>query len=431
MLYSSVCLTPLWIGVFHVLRVPPPVAGMASIRVDGYDIPLVFPVGDSGRARVPSHLLHVRFRFVESSIYVKEEQRSEFGDVVQSIPVGKSAEAGTYAWHLPPGNYRAYGLPLSMLAASTEIHSRQSHNSTVDMPYSPRALLRSPRTEALGIPHAIAVLPVLKVERLEPIIELSSESEGELGIVHGQQRSSSLRMASRHPDVVKSTSTTPSRTPCHSSLSVPPIEAHVLQRPSIMDCLLRLASMHRSRNELSTMDLSTMKHEQVPFLPPVFDGDVIFELPPCGPSSFVSGAKNLEGMDKRYDGHPWCKLVTTNIHNSDNLKFRKSYCASHLVCENANCEYLKRASKKNEIEWSGYTVIPFTAGGCPPKQSTLVCMVCKMPPTCLGACMGRIYFAYSDNPEMTTAAIHLGHHGHPVARGMYRDSIEVICGLIA
>ena len=73
MLYSSVCLTPLWIGVFHVLRVPPPVAGMASIRVDGYDIPLVFPVGDSGRARVPSHLLHVRFRFVESSIYVKEE----------------------------------------------------------------------------------------------------------------------------------------------------------------------------------------------------------------------------------------------------------------------------------------------------------------------------------------------------------------------
>ena len=111
---------------------PPPVAKMASIRVDGYDIPLIFPVGDGGHARVPSHLLHVRFRFVESSIYVEEEHRSEAGDVVKSIPVGKSAEARTYAWYLPPGNYRAYGLPLSMLAASTEIHSRQSHNSTVD-----------------------------------------------------------------------------------------------------------------------------------------------------------------------------------------------------------------------------------------------------------------------------------------------------------
>ena len=69
-----------------------------------------------------------------------------------------------------------------------------------------------------------------------------------------------------------------------------------------MDCLLRLASMHHSQNELSTMDLSTMKHELIPFLPPAFDRDVIFELPPCGPSSSASGARNLEGMDKCYDG---------------------------------------------------------------------------------------------------------------------------------
>ena len=153
MLYSSLPLTPLWIQLFDVLGVSPLVAKMASIRVDGYDIPLVFLVGDGGRARVPSHLLHVRFRFLESSIYVEEEQRSESGDVVQSIPVGKAAEDGTYAWYLPPGNYRAYGLPLSMLAASIEIHSRQSHNSTVDMPCSPRALLRSPPIEGLGVPH--------------------------------------------------------------------------------------------------------------------------------------------------------------------------------------------------------------------------------------------------------------------------------------
>ena len=230
---------------------------------------------------------------------------------------------------------------------------------------------------------------------------------------------------------MKSLSTTPSQRHSQSSPSVPPIEPHVLPKASIMECLLRLASMRRSRNELSTMDLTSVTHETVPYLPAVFDGDVIFELPPCGRTSSASAAKNLEGMDKRYDGHPWCKLVTTNIHNSDNLKFCKSYCAGHLVCENSNCEYLKRASKRNETEWSGYTVIPFTTGGCPPKQSTLVCMVCKMPPTCLGTCKARIYFAYSDNPEMTRATIHLGAHGHPVARGVYRDSTELICGLVA
>ena len=103
---------------------PPPVATMASIRVDGYNIPLVFLIGDGGHARVPCHLLHIRFRSVESSIYVEEEKRSDSVEVVQSIPVVKSAEAGIYCWYLPPGNYRAYGLPLSMLGASTEIQSR-------------------------------------------------------------------------------------------------------------------------------------------------------------------------------------------------------------------------------------------------------------------------------------------------------------------
>jgi len=52
---------------------------MACIRVDGHDVPLVFPVDDGGQARIMSHLLHVRFRFVESSIYVKEERKSDSG----------------------------------------------------------------------------------------------------------------------------------------------------------------------------------------------------------------------------------------------------------------------------------------------------------------------------------------------------------------
>ena len=137
---------------------------MASIRVDGYDIPLVFPVGDGRCARVPCHLLQVRFKFVESSIYVKEEKRSESGEVVQSIPIVKSAKVGTYYWYLALGNYRAYGLPLSMLGASTEIQTHQSHNSTVDMPCSPRALLRSPPREALRVLDMIAIPLVVKVE---------------------------------------------------------------------------------------------------------------------------------------------------------------------------------------------------------------------------------------------------------------------------
>jgi len=163
----------------------------------------------------------------------------------------------------------------------------------------------------------------------------------------------------------------------------------------------------------------------------VFNGDVIFELPPCRSASSSSGARNLEGMDKRYDGHPWCKLVTTNIHNSDNLKFCKSYCARHLACESPNCDYINRASKKNEIEWSVNTFFSFVVGVGPPKDSTLVYKVCRKQPVCLSKCDARIYYCYTDNPKMSRVAIHFGEHAHPVAKDMYRDSTQKICGLIA
>ena len=179
------------------------------------------------------------------------------------------------------------------------------------------------------------------------------------------------------------------------------------------------------------MDLRTLRHQKVEFLPPVYDGDGIFELPPCRASSSSSAAKNLEEMDKRSDGHPWCKLVTTNIHNSNNLKFRKSFCAGHLICENSNCEYVTKAARKNETEWSGSTIVPFAVGISPPKDCKLVCKVYKTIPRCLNTCDARVYYYYSKNPDMTRATIHLGKHSHPVAKGTYRDSARGISQLIA
>jgi hypothetical protein len=403
---------------------------MACIRVDGHEVPLMFPVEDGGRARVLSHLLHVRFRFVESSVYVEEEKMSESGKLKEFVPVLKSMEDAGHCWYLSPGNYRAYGLPLSTLGSSTEILSRQSDNSTVDMPYIAHGVSPSASPQVSPVLLKPSLLHAVKVEKLDPIIELSSESEGESPELIVKNPGCSIGTTNNERVILNSTSESPSNSQLQSSLSRPPLYPYPSGRVSIMDCLNRLAKMHRSRNELSTMDLSIMKHQRVSFLPAVFDGDIIFEIPPCRSNSSSSAARSLEGMDKRYDGHPWCRLVTTNINNSDNLKFRKSHCAGHLACENPNCDYLNRASKKNETEWSGYTPIPFAVGDGPPKDCTLVCKVCRKPPSCLSPCNARIYYAFSDNPDMTRAAIHFGDHNHPVAKGMYRDSSVEICGLI-
>ena len=90
---------------------------MACIRVDGYDIPLVFSAENGTRTRVLCHLLHIRFRFLEASIYVEEEKMLDLGEVQQFVPVVSSVGDGMHCWYLNPDNYRSYGLPLFVVAA--------------------------------------------------------------------------------------------------------------------------------------------------------------------------------------------------------------------------------------------------------------------------------------------------------------------------
>jgi hypothetical protein len=88
--------------------------------------------------------------------------------------------------------------------------------------------------------------------------------------------------------------------------------------------------------------------------------------------------------------------------------------ASWFVTTN---DYFSRSSKRNETEWSGRTKTPFHLGHSPPPDSTLVCKVYKVPPTCVNFCDARIYYVLSKS-DMTRACIHLGMHHHPVSDGI-------------
>lgn len=381
---------------------------MAFIRADLHRVPVTFPLGEDGLAMVTATTLSLRFQFREDSLYVEEEIfDSNSGDLMHALgqlPI-KNAE-GTF-WSLKPGKYRAYGVSESVLAASTVLLI-PSDTSTV-------------RTETPDLPR-------VQVEaRLETIQELSDDSENEESKI-GLSKPTYTPKTSPPPSVGhqrSSTKTLPALSR-HSSLPSPSPSISVVQS------LIKLSSRKRSKNILSRVDYNAIKLQQVEFLPPQYDGDVIFEFPPTGFQGKQTAAKQLIGMDKRYDGHAWTRTITSNIQNDLDLTFRTSSCLGHLRCENVKCNYLIRQHRTcpvNETEWDGVSDKPFDIGSVPPAGSTVVCKSCNIPPTCLALCPAKIYYV-SAKVDMTRACVHLGSHAHPVKSGDHREVIELTETLI-
>jgi hypothetical protein len=101
-----------------------------------------------------------------------------------------------------------------------------------------------------------------------------------------------------------------------------------------VDCLRKLRASKGSRNALKGLNYDTVKLLRVNFLLPIFNGDVVFELPSIG--SFVGNlqAKLMVGMDKRHNGYAWTKTITSLIKNDMGLTFCTSSCVGHLCYNN-------------------------------------------------------------------------------------------------
>jgi hypothetical protein len=274
------------------------------------------------------------------------------------------------------------------------------------------------------------LLHSVKLEKPDNLVNLSSDStEDALPNVPPQTPTAHTHVSNSKYNEHSKFVFTPVGSSSHSNLSRPPCHPNTLEYPSVMQCLKRLASFLGSRNELPFLDYDKIPYHKVQYLPPSYNRDVIFELPPSQVSASTS--KNaIDIMDKRLDGHTWCRTITSNIHNNQGLTFRKSLCVGQLVCNNKSCNFFARSSKRNEAKWSGRTNTPFKLWHLPPSDSTLVCKVCKVPPICVNICPGRIYYVLGKG-DMSRAYIHLGMHNHPVSDGIYRETLDSISGLIA
>jgi hypothetical protein len=101
-------------------------------------------------------------------------------------------------------------------------------------------------------------------------------------------------------------------------------------------------------------------------------------------------------MDRKYDGHSWCKVKMTNIKNNFNLTFHMTSYLGHLECWNHLYNYLVLNGNPNEIAWISnivhslskyvlHEVHPFA------KFATSCCFVLiHVQLTCIMSCIGRL-----------------------------------------
>ena len=201
---------------------------------------------------------------------------------------------------------------------------------------------------------------------------------------------------------------------------------------SVTTCLKRLSSLPGAKSVLSKIGCSNVQTQKVPILQAKYNGDVVYELPPISQYSRQTPAKLMVGMDKKFDAHPWCQTKTSNIANTMDLTFCSTICAGHLKCMKRKCDFQNRrprATEFKETDWSRLTAYPFRVGEYPPPKSTLVCKICRVPPTCLASCPARVYYVFGKK-NMTRARVHIGFDDHPVGYRECRESKVKIENLV-
>jgi hypothetical protein len=88
-----------------------------------------------------------------------------------------------------------------------------------------------------------------------------------------------------------------------------PLSLDVLQATPFTNVVNSLKAMSLTPHacfELKSLDYNAITIEFVNCLPTKFNGDILFEFPPMCHSFGHFG--QLQGMDKKYNGHAWCKL---------------------------------------------------------------------------------------------------------------------------
>jgi hypothetical protein len=160
-------------------------------------------------------------------------------------------------WLLRPRRFRLYGLSESTMAASTKLAPS----------------LRSPScTNHTSLSSRVKLEP-----GVESITILSDDSD-----VSSPQDAMPMKCRSESLPSHDVTNESP------ACMSQTILQSGLQSQCSVLDYLKRLRFTKDSRNALKKVDYDNVQHLKVNYLPPVFNGDVVFEFPSTCSSSASS-----------------------------------------------------------------------------------------------------------------------------------------------
>jgi hypothetical protein len=136
------------------------------------------------------------------------------------------------------------------------------------------------------------------------------------------------------------------------------------QLGSIVDCLKKLLASRGFRNALKKLDYNTVSMQRKEFFPPIFECDVVYELPPIRNSTGQLQTKLILGIDKQHNGHAKTKIITSHITNDIGLMFCTYHCMNHLCYDNQDYKYLTcihHMLHVYETKWNGFSPAMFVA----------------------------------------------------------------------
>jgi hypothetical protein len=193
------------------------------------------------------------------------------------------------------------------MQASTVLLTNESGASTVNVPSMANVKIEATNNDVLVLLDSDdEVCPVVDLSDTSYFLDKTKSSNPILVSVDVDKtpHSSSYMKFVRHGSSFQ-------RPPLHHSSSSSSF--------NIVDALKMTKSRRRSKSDLTAIDFDSIDVREVKYLPPSFDGDVIFILPLIFVDVSSTYGRSMDGMDKMCDGHPWCTTKTTNIQNDFGL----------------------------------------------------------------------------------------------------------------